>query len=121
VRKAVSSIRTHIHYGDKQAPLSIHCEPVDVQSKGTIEQEHHEALELIKASIRRDPIDRDPQFAGILAEVETATEEALKDHPLVDGMGFCHIYWTAKKSILKERYGIEWKTPAELNPATIFD
>ena len=123
VTKAVSSIRISVHYGDKQDPLSINCEPADVKSKGTVEQERHAMRERVKALFQRDPIDRDPRFAGILAEVEKETEEVLKDHPMKSGMGlgFCHIYWAVKKSILKERYGIEWKTPAELNPETTFD
>jgi hypothetical protein len=116
VQKAISSIRTHIHYGDKQAPLNISCEPAEVGSGGTIEQERARHLEFCKASLRRDPIDNDPRFAGIRAEVEKAIEKALKDHPLRGGMGFIHVYWEAKKAILKERYGIDWKTPTELNP-----
>jgi hypothetical protein len=36
-------------------------------------------------------------------------------------MGYCHKYWYYKKKYLKEIYGIDWKSPAELNPNTIFD
>jgi hypothetical protein len=103
VRKTISSIRTHLHYGDKQAPLHIPCEPVDVGSGGTIEQESNRMLELLRASFQRDPIDDEPQFTAILAEVEKATEEALKDHPMRGGLGFCHVYWETKKAILNER------------------
>lgn len=35
--------------------------------------------------------------------------------------GYCHIYWGIKKDILKEKYNIEWYTPDEENPETIFD
>jgi len=121
VRKAISSIRTHIHYGDRRNPLNLRYEPADVESKGTIEQERNRMREVPPTPFHRDPIDDDPQFAEILAEVEKATEEALKDHPLRGGLGFCHVYWETKKSVLKERYGIEWTTPAELNPNVIFD
>lgn len=36
-------------------------------------------------------------------------------------MGYCHAFWSRKKAILREEYGIEWKTPAELNPHITFD
>lgn len=37
------------------------------------------------------------------------------------GIGYCHYYWAEKKRILREKYGIDWATPAELNPYCIFD
>lgn len=36
-------------------------------------------------------------------------------------MGFCHTYWYRKKQILKEEYGIDWKSPADMNPMMCFD
>ncbi len=38
-----------------------------------------------------------------------------------DYLGYCHIYWEAKKRILHDEYGIDWKTPAERYPTIIFD
>ncbi len=37
------------------------------------------------------------------------------------GRGYCQIYWNRKKELLKELYGINWKTPSELNPNIKFD
>ncbi len=36
-------------------------------------------------------------------------------------LGHCHRLWGLQKSILKEKYGITWYTPAELNPDICFD
>ena len=36
-------------------------------------------------------------------------------------LGFCHRIWSTKKRILKEKYNIDWKTPAEMNPGVMFD
>ncbi len=36
-------------------------------------------------------------------------------------MGYCNNYWSAKKEILKEKYNIDWYTPAEENPDVIYD
>ena len=55
------------------------------------------------------------RFAGREAEAELQTE----GHSV--GMGFCHVLWKRQKAILNERYGINWKTPAERNPGSKFD
>jgi len=47
-----------------------------------------------------------------------------KNIPLDDlhmGLGFCNIIWEIQKSVLKEDYGIDWKSPAELNPMVSYD
>ena len=36
-------------------------------------------------------------------------------------LGSCHTLWALQKHILKEKYGITWYTPAELNPDVKFD
>ena len=36
-------------------------------------------------------------------------------------LGSCHTLWDIQKRILKEKYGITWYTPAELNPDVKFD
>ena len=35
--------------------------------------------------------------------------------------GMCHMIWGLKKEILKEKYGMTWYTPAEVNPYTCYD
>ena len=59
------------------------------------------------------------KLAKVEKEVEDKLNEIFKDEP--QGMGFCHTYWAEKKRILKEDYGIEWYTPAECNPTTMYD
>lgn len=36
-------------------------------------------------------------------------------------IGSCHRLWALQKHILKEKYGITWYTPAELNPEIKYD
>ena len=36
-------------------------------------------------------------------------------------IGSCHRLWAIQKSILKEKYGITWYTPAELHPEIKYD
>lgn len=37
------------------------------------------------------------------------------------GKGYCHILWGCKKEILKEKFNIDWRSPAEMNPHCKFD
>ena len=67
---------------------------------------------------RRDPIESDPKYKEILSSIDKELEEELGDSIF---MGYCHVLWAKKKQILKERYGIDWKSPAELNPTIEFD
>ena len=45
-------------------------------------------------------------------------EEAGLDAP---GLGSCHGIWAMEKKIFKERYGIDWHSPQEMNPGIYFD
>ena len=54
--------------------------------------------------------------------LEQEVDQKVKDE-IGDGdyMGYCHEFWQAKKRILHDEYGIDWKTPAEQYPSIIFD
>ena len=67
----------------------------------------------------KDPVENTPEYQSIKAELEAELEEKLKNCPR--GLGFCHVYWRAKKRLLKEKYNIDWRSPAELCPYIIFD
>ena len=69
--------------------------------------------------LKHDPIEDTAEYKAVIEDVEKELAELLKDKPR--GMGFCHIYWYEKKRILKEKYGIEWKSPALMNPRVRFD
>ncbi len=69
--------------------------------------------------LKRDPIELTPEWKKINKEVEKELDELFKDHHR--GMGFCHLYWHEKRRILKEKYGIDWHSPAQMNPRVIFD
>jgi hypothetical protein len=72
-----------------------------------------------EGTIRRDPVEKTEKYQKILIELEAKIDEKLKGSPR--GMGYCFAYWHAKKEILKKDYGINWKSPGELNPGVMFD
>jgi len=50
----------------------------------------------------------------------------LPDNPahaaeVMSQIGSCHRLWAIQKQILKEKYGITWYSPDELNPEIIYD
>ena len=68
---------------------------------------------------RVDPAEDDPALATVLlrATLEVDAELAGEDRT---EMGFCHLLWRTKQRILRERYGVEWSRPDQLNTG-IFD
>lgn len=68
---------------------------------------------------RRDPIESDPAYKEIFRAVKSEAEKMFLDYK--GTMGFCHLYWGTMQGILRTRYGIEWKTPAQMNPDTLYD
>ncbi len=65
-----------------------------------------------------DPVERSKEWEDVIYSIEKKCDAALKDEPR--GMGFCFMYWPVKRNFLAE-HGIEWKSPAEMNPRVIFD
>jgi hypothetical protein len=73
--------------------------------------------------LRYDPIEDDPRMKPIFAAAEQETRQEIANDPpeWKRMMGYCHRVWGVKKGILKKKYGIEWRTPAEMNPNVAFD
>ncbi|GEM_PF-783492 len=68
-----------------------------------------------------DPVEDDPRYADVFRQIDGEVKAALAGHPRKGSMGFVHVIWETKKQILKNRYNIDWRTPAELNPQVLFD
>lgn len=66
-----------------------------------------------------DPIENTYEYKIIEKELEELIQKKIGSERR--RFGYCHLYWATKKKILKEKYGIDWKSPAELNPRVKFD
>lgn len=66
-----------------------------------------------------DRVEYTWEWESIALEVDKRVEEMLKDVP--KGMGFCFHYWSTKEDLLKKEYGIQWHSPAVMNPRVMFD
>lgn len=81
---------------------------------------------------KRDPLDVDPAYEEIMESIsELAIDAAIREtnerFPYLNvtrddlNMGLCHRIWHHKKRLLKELHGLEWSSPAELNPHIWYD
>ena len=84
-----------------------------------------------------DPMTDNPEIAKFISlaekEAEKITEELKnsrrkwwwKIFPFMEPpnfeMGWCHRLWFEKQRILKEKYGIDWKSPRDRYPKVKFD
>ena len=66
----------------------------------------------------RDPIENDPKYIEIIRKVDEEVKAELGESHY---MGYCHRFWGLKKELLLDRYGITWRSPADLNPFTEYD
>lgn len=66
-----------------------------------------------------DPRESDPQLRRIFALVDAAAERAVSNTPRDER--FIFHFWSVKKRMLRQKHGIDWKTPAELNPNIAYD
>ena len=68
--------------------------------------------------LKHDPVEWTARYEEVIDEVEKIVADRLADHPR--GMGFCHAYWHELAEVLSD-YGIEWRSPARMNPGVMFD
>lgn len=76
-------------------------------------------VDYVSAHLLFDPVERTPKWEEIIYDVEEECDRRLKGVPR--GMGFCFMYWSEKRAILAEKYGIEWRSPHTMNPRVMFD
>ena len=69
--------------------------------------------------LRHDPVEWTARYEEVIDEVDRLSEEALAG--TTRGMGFCHAFWHTQADILRQRFGIEWRSPAAMNPRVMFD
>ena len=66
----------------------------------------------------KDEIEKTAAYQEAMKEIEPILDKEFPPNKVA--MGTCHRFWHRKKELLKER-GIDWKSPAELNPDIRFD
>ena len=103
--------------------IKFHWLPSSIKKPGTVKsaEEKKDRIRSLLKDMKQDPLEKYPRYAPIILAAEEQADQELRDHPLRGGIGYCHIFWNRKKAILKETYGLDWKSPQELNPDIMFD
>ena len=65
-----------------------------------------------------DPQERDPKLRVAFAAADAAAERRVAN--VKRDQKFIFRFWSAKKDILLRQHGIDWRTPAELNPSIAY-
>lgn len=66
----------------------------------------------------RDPQESDPVLGPIIEEV---LRREAGPTSIQRQLGYCHVVWRRAKDRLRSEHGIEWQSPADLNPDCRFD
>ena len=69
--------------------------------------------------MKTDPVEQTPEYLAIEEELEQ--EIRLQLQFVKRTRGYCYRYWEVKRKVLKKTYGIDWKSPKQLNPRIKFD
>ena len=67
---------------------------------------------------RRDPVEYTDEYLSVEPEMERLVRAVAGEGGY---LGFVHEYDSVKKRVLKERYGIDWKTTRERYPGLLID
>lgn len=71
-----------------------------------------------KRNYKYDPVEDTPEYQAIKDELEAKILERMGGEMT---RGNAYMYVDLKKEILKKDYGIDWKSPQELNPRIKFN
>lgn len=75
-----------------------------------------EAVKKRRRSYRQDPVEMTEAYLSVIDEVDERVERAREGC----GRGTCFERWNLKRKYLEE-HGVEWRSPAVLNPGVHFD
>ena len=67
----------------------------------------------------RDPLEDAPEFAAAFRDANAQADAATQRWK--GQLGRVHLFWKKKKEVLRDKYRIDWKSPADLNPMTSYD
>jgi len=71
--------------------------------------------------LKRDPQEYDAEKKELIKAARAEAEFSMKQDGTINLEGSCHILWERQQKILIEKYGVVWRSPAEMNPDIIFD
>lgn len=67
--------------------------------------------------LNRDPVEYTRKWEKIYYDMVEALEDRFQNAPEQEGL--CWHIWNAKREFLKDKYDIDWRSPAEMNPHSL--
>lgn len=72
-----------------------------------------------RGCLKQDPVEWSAEYERVIDAADEKVGRSLAGIPR--GMGFCHAFWNERARVLREEYGLEWRSPAVMNPGVMFD
>lgn len=101
--------------------LMMSCQPRIIKSEDSIIRGPIQNFYRDKSGERHDAVELDPRYKEIFSLIDDEVNQTLKNNKYRGSLGFIHIFWHTKEQILLRKYGIKWRSPADLNPSTCYD
>ncbi|MFA6543611.1 MAG: hypothetical protein WCS99_04250 [Limisphaerales bacterium] len=130
---ASESVRITIENGKRQTNRTVHVPKVDEVRRwvsysfvdGPIEwryQLHFKADGSVNSlmEMKSDAQESDPKFQPLFKAVDAEVEAEMKRAGSFGKLGSVHTFWHLKQEKLKAK-GVDWRSPAELNPGVHYD
>ena len=70
---------------------------------------------------KRDWKEFIPYYKRKIDLAEQEADDLLQRKLPFKGDGYCYLLWEKQQEILKEKYKINWKSPADLNEHNLYD
>lgn len=96
-----------------EAQIELYQDNIEAADSGRLEDVRQTTI------LKHDPVEWTKEWEEVIDDVDKIVEARLADHPR--GMGFCHALWHLRAEVLSEQYGIQWRSPARMNPRVMFD
>jgi hypothetical protein len=68
-----------------------------------------------------DPIEDEPSLRDAFVQAREEAQTNLSARGVLQDIGYCHVFWAEQATVLSNRFGIIWYSPARMNPGTLFD
>lgn len=69
--------------------------------------------------LKHDPIEWTLRWEQIIDQADEIVYKNLADYPR--GLGFCHAFWAERTRVLRQEFGLKWRSLSRMNPHVIFD
>ncbi len=86
-----------------------------------LRERYLKALSTQRSGNLHDPIQDDPALEDAFKFARAEASHLAKAGGLEGKLGTCHFMWDVQRRVLREKYGITWFSPKQMNPGVRFD